>query len=70
MSSMTKLDDKERIRGARYDEAELRKQCLEGNHKYLVALIPRAICRRQGEPHDLRAPETLPPKPQARTALV
>ena len=36
---MTPLDDREHIHGARYDEAELRKQCREGNHKYLAALI-------------------------------
>lgn len=36
---MTKLDDKEHIRGARYEEAELRKQCIEGTAKYRMALV-------------------------------
>ena len=36
---MTKYDDRECIRGAAYDEAELRKQCREGTERYLQALI-------------------------------
>jgi hypothetical protein len=36
---VTKLDDREHIHGARYDEAAVRKQCLEGTDKYCAALI-------------------------------
>ena len=36
---MTQYDDRECIRGAAYDEAELRKQCREGTERYLQALI-------------------------------
>ena len=38
-AGMTQYDDRECIRGAAYDEAELRKQCREGTERYLQALI-------------------------------
>jgi hypothetical protein len=36
---MTQLDDKEHIRGAHHEEAELRKACLVGTEAYRLALI-------------------------------
>ena len=49
-AGMTKLDDRECIRGAAYDEAELRKQCVEGTARYLQALIAGGYHRRRGKP--------------------
>jgi hypothetical protein len=36
---MTQYDDKSRIRSAGADDAEFRRQCLEGTDRYIQALI-------------------------------